>query len=236
MIDIFEEVEEGMRQERVQRALRQYGPLFAAAAVAILAVVAGNEVWTSLRASSAAHSSDAYQAAAAALAAGDADGAAKQFAALGKSGTGAYKALAKMQEAGAAATAGKKADAARLFDEAAGLTRDPLLSGIARLKAAYQAADTEDLPTLEKRLAPLLERGSLFESPARELLGAAALKAGDYDKAREAYTYLTVSLDARSEVARRAEEALAVINAAQNVQGTPSGAASGTAPAGHKEG
>jgi hypothetical protein len=215
MADIFEEVEEGLRQERYGKLLRKYGPIGAAAVAAVILGVAGREAWSALRAQAAVRSSAAYDAAQTALDAGDLDAAAAQFSALAESGSGAYDALAKMQEAAVAVVKGSKADAARLYEEAAGLTRDPLLSGIARLKAAYLSADTLDLPALEAKLAPLRERGSPFEPLASELVGAAALRAGDYKKAREAYTVLTASLDAPGGVARRAEEALAVIDAAE---------------------
>jgi hypothetical protein len=215
MADIFEEVEEGLRHERYRKLLRTYGPFGAALVAAVILGVAGREAWSTYRTQAAARSSDAFQAAQTALEAGDADAAVAQFSALAESGSGAYPALARMQQAAAAAAAGSKEEAARLYDEAADLTRDPVLGGMARLKGAYLAADTISVDELEARIEPLMQRGAPFEVAARELLGAAALKAGDYDKAREAYTYLTVSLDAPGGVARRAEEALAVIDAAE---------------------
>ncbi len=223
MADIFEEVEEGLRQERYQRLLRTYGPIGAAVVAAVILGVAGREAWSAYRTQAAARSSDAFEQAQAALEAGDIDAALARFSALAETGSGAYPALAKMQAAAAAAAAGDEAGAARLYEEAAGATRDPILSGMAGLKAAYLLADTIDLAALEERIAPLMQRGAPFEAAARELLGAAALKAGDFDRAREAYTYLTASLDAPGGVARRAEEALAVIDAAEAASRTDEG-------------
>jgi hypothetical protein len=194
--------------------LRRYGPLGAAMIAAVILGVAGREAWSALREQAAARSSDAFTEAQAVLESGDLELAMAHFSELSGRGARSYRALAKMQEAAANAAVGSSAEAARLYDEAAAMSNDRLLSHVAGLKAAYLVADDIELATLEQRLAPLMERGAPFELMARELLGAAALDAGDYAKAREAYAYLSVSLDAPEGVRRRAEEALAVIAAA----------------------
>jgi hypothetical protein len=215
MADIFEEVEEGLRQDRYSQMLRKHGPLGAAVIAAVVLGVAGREGWSALQDRASQRSSDAFASAQAELDMGNLDAAMAGFAALSQDGTGSYGALAAMQEAAAAVAAGSLAEGARLFDEAASRARDPLLADLARLKAAYLIADTVDLPTLEARLAPLMERGAPYELIARELLGAKALAVGDHAKAREAYIVLTVSLEAPGGVRGRAEEALAMIEAAE---------------------
>lgn len=216
MADIFDEVEEGLRQDRYSTALRKYGPIGAVLVLAVVLGVAGREGWTALQERSRDRASEAFVTAQTLFETGDVEGAMAGFAELAESGRGTYAALAKMQEAAAAVSAGSLEEGARFYDEAAGLTDDPLLIDLARLKAAYLVADSVELATLEARLTPLMERGRPYELIARELLGAAALQAGDYAKAREAYTYLTVSLEAPGGVRGRAEEALAMIDAAQS--------------------
>jgi hypothetical protein len=220
MADIFEEVEEGLRRDRYVTLFRKYGPVGAAVVAAVILGVAGREVWTAMQERASTRSSDAFAAAEAAFEAGDLDAAMTQFAALAEQGSGAYPVLAKMQEAASAVAAGSDEEAAQLYEDAAARTRDPLLGHLASLKAAYLVADRLDIATLEARLAPLMEPNAPYEVMARELLGSAALAAGDYAKAREAYTYLTVSLAAPGGVQRRAAEALAVIDAAQAVAAT----------------
>lgn len=222
MADVFQEVEESLREERYRKLFRRYGPLGAAMIAAVILGVAGREGWTAWRASVAARSSDAFQAAQADLSAGRLDAAMAEFAALSDTGARGYATLAKMQEAAAAAAAGSNAEAAALYEEAGERARDPILRDMARLKAAYLIADTLDLDSLEARLAPVMERGAPFELAARELYGAAALAAGDYDRAREAYTFLTVALDAPEGMQRRAQEAIAVIETAQAETGAES--------------
>lgn len=222
MADIFDEVEESLRQDRYSVMLRRYGPLIAAVMVAIVLGVAGREVWTGLQERAAHRASDAYAAAEAAAASGDFEAAMAQFSDLAESGTGGYRALSKMQEAAAAVSLGSHEEAARLYDSAAQDASDPLLADLARLKAAYLVADTIELSALEARLAPLMAQGAPYESLARELVGAKAFAVGDYAKAREAYSYLTVSLEAPGGVQARAQAAVAAIDAAQAASAAPS--------------
>jgi hypothetical protein len=220
MADIFQEVEEGLRQDRYQVLLRRYGPTAAALITAVILGVAGREAWIALKARAAARSSDAFLAAEAELDAGRTDAALAAFGAHAENGARSYSALAKMQEAAAAADEGSVDEAVALYDEAASQMRDPLLRDLARLKAAYLVADRVDVATLEARLEPVMKPDAPYELVARELLGAAALEAGDLAKAREAYSYLTVALGAPGGVQRRAQEALAVIDAAEAASGS----------------
>jgi hypothetical protein len=222
MADIFEEVEEGLRQERYMVMLRRYGPLALALMVAVILGVGGREAWSAIQNRALQRSSDAFVEAEASAAAGDYEAAIAQFSDIAQTGTLGYRALAKMQQAAAEVSAGALPEAARLYDEAAEDVSDPLLADLARLKAAYLIADTIDLSALEARLTPLMQQGAPYEVLARELLGAKAFAVGDYAKAREAYSYLTVSLEAPGGVQARAQAAIAAIDAAQAASAPPS--------------
>lgn len=234
MTDAFEEVEEGLREDRYRAMFRQYGPFGAAAIAAIVLGVAGREGWTAYTEQAAIRSSEQYAQALTALEGGRTEAALEELRALSADGAGGYAALATGLEAaaligadptglGGGQTEADLARAAARFEDAARATNDPLLRDMARLKAAYLLADSLELAELETRLAPVMERGAPFELAARELLGAAALRAGELDRAREAYSYLTVALEAPTGVSRRAEEALAVIDTAEAAQATESG-------------
>jgi len=227
MTDAFEEVEEGLRDDRFRAMFRRYGPFGAAAIAAIVLGVAGREGWTAYTEQAATRSSEQYARALTAFESGRPDAALEDLRALSVDGAGGYAALATMLEAstlidadptglGGGQSGGQSdealARAAARFEDAAQATNDPLLRDMSRLKAAYLLADSLELSELEARLAPVMERGAPFETAARELVGAAALSAGELDRAREAYSYLTVSLEAPAGVRRRAEEALAVID------------------------
>ena len=50
---------------------------------------------------------------------------------------------------------------------------------MARLRAAMLLVDTADRSELRRRLEPLADANATFRNTAREMLGVAALKAGD---------------------------------------------------------
>ena len=56
---------------------------------------------------------------------------------------------------------------------------DPLLQQAAKLRAAYLRIDDADQAEIKQRIEPLAAPTSPFRHTARELLGLAALKAGD---------------------------------------------------------
>ncbi|MGD2133092.1 MAG: tetratricopeptide repeat protein [Maricaulaceae bacterium] len=215
MADIFDEVEEGLRHDRYRRLFRQYGPLGAAIVVAVVLGVAGWELLSAMRERAGSRSSEAYLAAIEMAAAQNFEGAAAAFSDLADSGSGAYPTLARMQEAALAVQSGELSEAARLYEQAAAQTSDPFLEDAARLNAAYLLAEEISLDDLEVRLAPLMEPSAPFEPLARELLGATALRAGDYERARSAYNTLSVAIGAPQGVQRRAAQALAAIDAAE---------------------
>ena len=66
---------------------------------------------------------------------------------------------------------------------AADSTLSPLLRDMARLRIGLLGLDTLSREDLKSRLEPLLSSGTGLAGNARELLGLAALKAGDYEGA-----------------------------------------------------
>lgn len=215
MADIFDEVEEGLREDRYRQLFLRYGPLAGAAIAAVLLGVGGWEVLSSMRERATTRSSDAFFAAQDFLMEGDFDAAAAAYAEVAETGSGSYPVLALMQQAAAEAEMGDPLAAARLYDEAAARASDPVLKASAQLSAAYLFADTLSVDELEARLEPLMQPGEPYELLARELLGAAALQAGDYERARSAYNYIPVALGAPPGVQQRASQALAAIDAAE---------------------
>ncbi|OAB60066.1 hypothetical protein AY599_20495 [Leptolyngbya valderiana BDU 20041] len=214
MVDVFDEVEEELRRERYQAALRRYGPWVAGAAAAIVLGAAGYQYfdWSASRTS--AEASDAYQTAASALADGDLDRADAAFAELAEDGPRGYGALSLMRRGEIALQQGDAEAAARHFNAAAERAPEPLTRQLATYKAALAQFDQLSYDDVRVRLTPLTESDAGFGALARELIAAAALRAERWDEARASYELLAVSLDAPPGVSRRAAEALTFI--AQN--------------------
>ncbi|MCG8440291.1 MAG: tetratricopeptide repeat protein [Caulobacterales bacterium] len=213
MADIFEEVDESLRQDRFRAIFRRYAPYGAAALLVIIAIVGGREFYVAQSAARAASGADAYSEASDLVAEGQLGPGRTQFAALAETGSGGYRAVAKIREAATALDIEAGAEAAALFEEAAELTDDPLLRDLALLKAAYARADELAFPALEARLTPMTDNDRPFALAARELLAAAALKAGELDRAQEAYRFISLAANASDEQRARAEQALSLLQA-----------------------
>ena len=118
MVDVFSEVDEQLRAERLRSFLRTAVPLFIATAVLCVVAVAG--VWgvQAYQANQSAKASKAYQDAVDTAAKGD-DAKAFQMFDDEATHSGPYQALALMQQAGIRVDQNKPAEAAALFDKAA---------------------------------------------------------------------------------------------------------------------
>jgi hypothetical protein len=210
--DVFEEVEEEIRSERLKRLARQWLPIVGGIlAVALVAALAWWG-WQSLQTGRAHDASVAYQRGMEALQSGDSAGAETAFAEAAEKGNGTYKALALQQRAGLALASNRTEDAIRLFDDAAGASGDPILSDPARFKAALLVMDTGTLEQVEERLQPLTEEGRPMRPFAQEALALARIQHGKPAEARELLTLLTLGQDVPEPVRQRAQAAIGLID------------------------
>ena len=180
MADIFNEIDEELRQEKLGKLWDRWGVVVLAAAVAVVLAVAGWRFWEHRRMLEARAEGDAFVAAARLAADGDDKGAETALLALAKTSSGGYPVLSALRAAAARAAAGETAAAVAAFDAvAAAKTTPPRLAEVARLRAAYLAVDIEDRSAVEARATPLAVAGSPWRGQAREVLALAAWKAGD---------------------------------------------------------
>jgi hypothetical protein len=212
VVDVFEQVEEELRSDRYKRLARTWLPV--AGGILVIALVAALSWWgwQSLQTAQADKASAAYDRGMESLEAGNPAGADIAFTDAAKVGTSAYKALALMQRAGIAVTAGRTTDAVALFDEAARVARDPIIADPAALKAAWLVMDTDSLEAVEKRLTPLTAEGRPLRPFAQEALGLARLQHGKLPEAREIFVLLQRGLDVPDPIKQRAQIALSAID------------------------
>jgi hypothetical protein len=233
VVDVFEQVEEELRSDRYKRLARTWLPVVGGVLLVALVAALAFWGWDNWQTSKAEKASVAYDRGLESLQAGNPVGADAAFVQAANEGNGAYKAMALMHRAGIAVDANRIPDALRLFDEAAGASRDPLLSDPAAYKAALLAMDTETLPQLEARLEPLTAENRPFSAFAREALAMAHLQHGQTAPAREALVLLKNSLDTPEIVSQRADLAIAAIDsgAAPNLKRITDAMAAIPAPA-----
>ncbi|MBB4198194.1 hypothetical protein CCR94_09510 [Rhodoblastus sphagnicola] len=203
MADIFREVDEDIRSDKLSRTWAKYSFLVYGAAVAVVAGTAG---FTYLRheKNAAAEAAGAKFAAAQELSvAGKSAEANEAFAALAKAAPEGVRALSLLraaQELGLTDRAG----AVKAFDALAADSAVPaLLQDVARLRAGLLRVDDAEKAELENRFGPLLN-GS-FRFSARETLALAALKRGDLENAGRLLDQLIVDPNTPAAMRQRAE-------------------------------
>lgn len=218
MVDIFEEVDEQLRSDRLAVLARRYLPWIGGVLALALAIALGVWAYTSHQEKNTEAASQAYADGLDKLGQGDFDAAYAKFAQAAAKPTPGYQALALMQEAGVRMDQKRVPEAVVLFDKAAAATNNPVIADSARLKSAFALLDTAPYDQVEARLKPLMDANRPFHALAREALGMAKLNAGRPNDALSDFQVLTLMADAPQDVRERAQAAITLIKA-----GTASG-------------
>lgn len=211
MVDVFSEVDEQLREERLRSFMRTAVPLFIATAVLCVIAVAG--VWgvQAWQTGQSAKASQAYQDALDTAAKGDDAKAFQMFDAVAQH-SGPYQALALMQQGGIRVDQNKPAEAAGLFDKAAAAGKSPVISDAAALKSAYVQMDAAPLAQMEAKLTPLVAAGRPYRVQAREALALARLAAGKTAAAKADLVAISNALDTPDSARQRAQAVVALID------------------------
>ena len=138
MTDIFREVEEDVRREKLEKLWKAYGNYAVAALVLLFAGIAGWQVWERHEAQERAKVSDAFIAAQRIT---NPQTAASTFADIARTAPKGYAELARLSEAGAMFASGQTGPAVDLYKQIAKDDNGPV-GAVARLRAAWATADT----------------------------------------------------------------------------------------------
>lgn len=226
MTDIFREVDEEVRAQKMAALWRRYGTLVFIVAILIVCAVGGWRFYTYRQEQAAAESSARFEAALAlarngvqpdgqASAAKPADNqsveASKAFAALGSDGTTGYRLLARFRAAGELsltdAAAGAKAFDALAEDSSI----DETLRDLARVRAAMHLVDTAPVDDIVKRIGALAEPGKPWRASAREVLGLARYKAGDLKGASGHFEQIVLDPETPEPLRQRAQVMIGLV-------------------------
>ncbi|MBK8196793.1 MAG: hypothetical protein IPK75_00385 [Acidobacteria bacterium] len=208
MSDIFTEVDEGVRQEKLASWWIKWRPFIYGAIGVLIASVAINEFILKPQAASArAARAQELENAVKALEDGNYEEAQAAFKGIVDSGSklaplaAHYLARTQIEGMGDPAAA---ADTLAAF----GGTEGGPYERLALLKAAYLRADTLSMSELETTLGALNSEDSALGALARELVAAKAYADGDIARARAEFTRLKFDAAAPPGVVQRAEIAL----------------------------
>jgi hypothetical protein len=209
--DAFEEVEEELRRDQYTDFFNRYGAWLIGAVVAVLLGIGGYQVYQGWQKRQGGVYADQIAAAQALYAAGKYPEAQKQFETIAAQAPAGYKTMALLQGGAARAAQNDLKGALADFDKAAAVAPTKAYKDLARLKAAYVAADVEDFAKLDARVKPLIDEAGPFSFQARELIAVQAMANGDAARARKEFDVLTVALDAPETIRQRAELSLTAL-------------------------
>jgi hypothetical protein len=177
--DIFREVDEDVRRERLQQLWERHSNLIVAAALLVVLAVGGWRGYEWWEAKQAAESGAAFEAAATLGEAGNQAESQAAFAKIAKDGSSGYRVLARFREAAELAKTDPAAAVQAYGALAADRSLGPTMQDLATVRGAMILVDTAPLAELTARLEPLASADRPFRHSARELLALAAWRAGD---------------------------------------------------------
>lgn len=213
MVDIFHEVDEEVRREQLKKLWERYGIFAIAAAVVVVAAVAGWRGYDWWIQRQAAKFGDAFSAAQTLSEQGKHAEAGSAFSRLASEATPGYRVLARLSDsANLAATDPKAAVAAYDQITADGSVAQPVRD-LAAIRAGILLADSAPLSEMSARLEHLARPDGTFRHTARELLALAAWRSGDMAAARRWVDIIMADGDTPGSVRSRIEVLMAMLPA-----------------------
>jgi len=183
--DIFQEVDEEVRRERLNKLWQRYGHYIIAACVLVIVAVGawrGYEWWETKK---AVEAGAAFEQAVNLAEAGKHQEAEAAFAKLASEGTAGYRLLARLREAAELGRTDRKA-AIKAYDEiAVDRSVGQVIQDLAALRVSFLLVDGSSYGDMRARLEPLTGPDRAFRHSARELLALSAWKQGDMGPARQ---------------------------------------------------
>ncbi|HJQ56356.1 MAG TPA: tetratricopeptide repeat protein [Vineibacter sp.] len=213
MADVFQEVDEALRQDKAREWWKRHGNKVIAAGIVLVLAVAAWNGWTWYQTAERGKASAAFTAAV--------DSASKDraaaIAALEKltGGIEPYASLARLKIAQLKAEAGERAAAATQFAGASQSMPTADLKELATLLSVMQTFDTASADEMQAKLQPLTGRDRPWRSSALELMAAVAMKRNDTAAARQVWTELRDDVATPPALRERAREMLAVLGEAK---------------------
>jgi hypothetical protein len=211
--DIFHEVDEEVRRERLQKLWDRYGIYVIALAVLIVAAIGawrGYEWW---QAKKAAAAGAAFESALSLSEAGKHAEAEAAFAKVAAEAPAGYRILARLRAAAELAQV-NPADAVKAYNElAADNSLGAALQDLAALRAGILMVDSAPFSDMQRRLGPVSEPGRTFRHSARELLALSAWRNHDFTAARRYIDMIATDAETPPGARARAEVLSALIAA-----------------------
>ena len=211
MSEFFDEVDEDVRRDQLQKLWDKYSIFIIAAALLVVAAVGGWRGYQYLEAKKAAEAGDAFNKAIELSEQGKHAEAETAFSDLAAKAPAGYRTLSRFRTAAESASRDPKAGV-KLFDDiAADRTVGAELQALARLRAAGLLVDTASYAEMKQRLEPETAPGATFRHSARELLVLSAWRANDSAATRQWLDMIALDGDTPPGLRSRAEALQALL-------------------------
>ena len=209
MADIFQEIDEELRQDRASKLWNRYGNYVIAVAVLIVLAVGGYKYWTARDLENRQAESAAFQEAISRAGTGDIDGAISTLGDLAQNSGSGYGVLARLRQGALAARQGDLEAAVIAFNTVAADASAPdVLRDLAKVRSVAARIETAAPADLSATLDALAVAGNPWRPMAMELKGVLAIKAGDVAAAEKIFAELSDSADTPRGMRARAAEVL----------------------------
>lgn len=203
MSDIFREVEEEVRRERLEKIWKLYGDYIVAGIALLVIAVAGYELYARYQANQRIEASETLLAAETAAASGDFAKATDAYATVAKDAPGGYAKMAKMGQASVLLANGHRDEAIAIYK---GVAADGgPIGDVALIRAGWAMAETAPRAEVQTMLAPLTDPTSPWQYMAREILAYADFHAGQTSAAQQEYAALAADKGATQAIRTRAD-------------------------------
>jgi hypothetical protein len=209
--ELFDEVDEEVRREQLQKLWQKYSIHIIAALLLVIAAVAGWRGYQYLEEKKAAETGDAFNKAVQFSEQGKHTEAEASFNDLVAKAPAGYRMLARFRAAAEVANKDPQS-AAKMFDNlAADSSIGPELQGLARIRAAGLQVDTATYADMLRRLEPEAAAGQTFRHAAREMLALSAFRANDSTAARKWLDEIELDAETPPSMRSRAEALQALL-------------------------
>jgi hypothetical protein len=215
--DIFREVDEEVRRDKLAALWKKYGNYVIGAAAALVLGTAASVGWREYRESVRLEEAARYLEAQRLLQQDGGDAGIVALSELADDASTGYGILARLQVAAAQARGGETAAAVATYDALAADTDvDQVYRDLASLLAAMQLLEGGASEEVRRRIEPLQQPGSPWSFNAREIAALLALREGREADARKAFQALADDAEAPTGLRSRAQQMLTALGAPQS--------------------
>jgi len=207
--EIFREIDEELRQDKLKEQWAKYGRYVIVVAVLVVGGVGGYKGWQYYELQQREKAAAMYAEAIDLAGQKNLSEAAARLGQLANEGGTGYRIVGTLQQAALLVQAGDHENAAVIYEKLAADTSIPeYYQELALVLMAMQQADDADPQPLIDRLAPLAADGKPWRNTARELIASLYLRLNDAGAARKELTAIADDLDAPPTARARAAELL----------------------------